>query len=137
MPKRVRRNGDSRRGGGDTALPVVVDGIVYLRDGRRLYAIDRQDGQEVWSFTVPVRDSKMPGEGIALKSTVADGIVYFAERVSKSWSRLHVLDAKTGELRRIVKLRFSLPITVADDLVFVPSHDGYVYALEHPPARKD
>jgi len=104
--------------------PVVVEGLLYLTDGPGLQVIDAQRGQHVWRFDAP-------GTIRGLAPAVADGIVYFAQTGYKSWNKLYALDAKTGALKRTIELRASAPPSVADGLLFVPSYDGYLYAVEH------
>src|SRR5687768_13282174 len=37
----------------NTAVPIVVDGTMYLPAGNRVVALDADTGQERWVFTIP------------------------------------------------------------------------------------
>jgi outer membrane protein assembly factor BamB len=104
-------------------LPIVVEGLVYLTDGPGLQVIDAQNGEHVWCFDAP-------GKIRGLAPAVADGIVYFAQTGYYNWNKLYALDAKTGALKHTIELRASAPPSVADGLLFVPSYDGHLYAVE-------
>lgn len=102
-----------------------------------LYALDPEDGSQQWNYAEPT-------DGIASSPTVVDGTIY----VGTGDGTVDAIDAATGELdwrfTRPSTAIFSSP-TVADiggtsedawgetqaigRTVFVPSHDGTVYAI--------
>lgn len=52
----------------NTAVPVVVDGIMYLPAGSRVVALDADTGAEKWSFAVP-----QPASATAAGTPASDG----------------------------------------------------------------
>ena len=42
-----------RLGGGATAVPLVVSGVMYVPSGNRVVALDADTGKEIWSYALP------------------------------------------------------------------------------------
>jgi glucose dehydrogenase len=70
------------------ATPVVVDGVMYLNAGSKLFAIDGATGKSLWMREV---EPSFPG-GAGRGPTYADGRLYaFGDQV------MYAVDAKTGQ----------------------------------------
>ncbi|MEV6179888.1 serine/threonine-protein kinase, partial [Streptomyces sp. NPDC052015] len=99
----------------------VADGVVYVGSSdRKLYAVDAETGQRLWSFTT--------GNSVFSSPAVADGVVY----VGSSDRKLYAVDAETGQHRWSFTTGnsvFSSP-AVADGVVYVGSWDGKLYAVD-------
>ena len=75
------------------ATPIVIDGVMYLPAGKRVFALNAADGSEVWSYTLPT--------GVASQRGVAywPGDKQNPPRILfTSGSKLIALDAKTGKI---------------------------------------
>jgi glucose dehydrogenase/plastocyanin len=70
------------------AAPVVVDGVIYMSDGVKIYALDARSGASIWEYAT-VGSTPARG-GVA----VADGKVY----CGLADTRVLALDQKTGKL---------------------------------------
>ena len=106
------------------AYAALDDGteVVYAAsdEGARLVAIDATAGEELWVFT---------GDEFSTAPVVADELVYVCGRRTH---QLFTLDAATGEERwsfQTGSVSVAAP-AVADDVVYLPSRDQRVYAIE-------
>ena len=115
-------SGPSRRGNRVWSTPVAEDGVVYFGSlDHNVYALDVDDGKEKWRF--------FAGGGVTARPLLHDGRVY----IGSFTSVFYALDAETGA----VVWRFDGAdswfwggAAVGGDLVFAPSLDGNVYALD-------
>ncbi|GAP08775.1 MAG TPA: hypothetical protein DEQ80_06285 [Anaerolinea thermolimosa] len=104
--------------------PVSGDGRLYVghTDGR-VRAISEETGQTVWT-------SESLGGAIvnAGAYSASTGCVYFGAQNGK----FTLLDARTGELKRMVDLHGAIDMAplLAGDSVFVGSQSGVMYALD-------
>ena len=46
-----------------TAVPLVVDGVMYLPAGSRVVALDADTGEEIWVLNEPAPANQPPGPG--------------------------------------------------------------------------
>jgi outer membrane protein assembly factor BamB len=105
------------------ASPAVVDGVVYIgsRDAS-LYALDAANGDLLWH--------REDGSAWVVGSAAVAGGTLFNGRSSSR--RFRAVDIVNGGERWVVKTGapiFSSPVVV-DDLVYVGSEDGRIYAFE-------
>ncbi len=97
-------------GGNSTAVPIVVDGIMYVPSRDRVVALDADTGKEVWTYVVPAPEAPPagaapPGPGGGGRASVsARGVSYWpgdgalAPRILfMSRSNLVAVDAATGK----------------------------------------
>lgn len=100
------------------ASPAVAGDTVYVAGGNTLFAIDRNDGSEIWRTQ---RGSR------TVSPIVVDEKVYFAERDS-----VVAVDAETGDLLDRFetgdRIRWSSP-AASSSTIFIGSTDGSLYAL--------
>ena len=40
-------------GGNSTAVPIVIDGVMYVPSRDRVVALDAETGTEVWAYALP------------------------------------------------------------------------------------
>jgi len=87
--------------GNSTAVPIVVDGVMYVGSGNRVVALNAETGDEVWSYAVPAGEGGGPGGRGPNVST--RGVGYWqgdAETQPRilfmSGSRLIAVDASEG-----------------------------------------
>ena len=87
-------------GGNSTAVPIVIDGVMYLPSRDRVVAIDAGSGTEIWSWTLPP-ETEGGGAGNALSTR---GVAYWpgndseaARIVVMARSRMFALSAQSGE----------------------------------------
>ena len=104
------------------STPVAENGVVYFGSlDHNVYALDVDDGEERWRFNT--------GGGVTAQPLLYDGRVYIGSFASVFYS----LDAETGaEVWRFDAADgwFWGGAAVDGDLVFAPSLDGNVYALD-------
>src|SRR5690606_20552013 len=97
-------------GGASTAVPLAVDGIVYVPSGDRVVALDGDTGEEVWvhvlrapsaperetasASPVPMRGARASNRGVSYWPGDAE---HGPRILFTSGSRLVALDAATGE----------------------------------------
>lgn len=86
-------------GGNSTAVPIVVDGTMYLPGGPRVVALDGASGREIWSYDIPAQpDADRPATASTRGVGFWPGNPRTAPRiVFMSNSRLIAVDAATGE----------------------------------------
>jgi outer membrane protein assembly factor BamB len=119
-------------GGGMASASVIGDRVYVVRNaanspGGKLYALDRNTGQQLWSFP----PDALTGDFSSTTPAVANGIVYFG--VNRFGTVVFAVDATTGQevwhhngpLANIV----SSP-TVVDGRVYVAFTDGTIRALD-------
>lgn len=120
----------------------VVDDVIYIgsSDAQRLFAINKDDGQGIWTFATLGRAFTTPA--------VADGVVYVGITSPKHTrlGRLHAVDIETGRKLWHVStgetLDFAFAVddkriydgvvaspTVVDGIVYFGSLDGKLYAV--------
>jgi len=108
--------------GGIYGAPLVVDGVVYVGAyNGKVYALDVEDGDEIWSYEL---DGTIVG-GI----TVADGTLY----VGTSDGYLYALETEVEGMEGRLKEGFA-PVETGDKVWAQPVvHDGTVYfgSLDH------
>src|SRR5581483_143708 len=127
--------------------PVLADGMVYFGSAdRKLYALNAETGGLVWAFPAP--------DVITGSPALAEGTLYFGCEDRS----VYALNARTGSLRW--KMATGGPVAAtpaldadtvyvgsddggvigravpAGDLVYVPSYDNHLYALEVNPERR-
>lgn len=47
-----------RLNGNSTAVPIVIEGIMYVTSGDRVVALDGESGEEIWAYVVPPQDGR-------------------------------------------------------------------------------
>jgi len=103
-----------------SSSPAVVDGILYIGSGSKLFSIDTNSQEERWVFET--------GDTISSSPAVADTNVY----VGSEDGCLYALDTITGD--KLWDYRTGGKITsspaVADGTVYIGSHDGNLYAIK-------
>ena len=84
--------------GFNSAVPLVIDGTMYVTAGRRVIALDADTGQEVWVHEEPAVEGAGPGGGVSGR-----GVAYWPGERGKAprilvtaGTRLLALDARTG-----------------------------------------
>jgi quinoprotein glucose dehydrogenase len=85
--------------GNTTAVPLVVNGVMYLPSQNRVVALDADSGEEIWTFTLPAAPGGGPGGGVSNRGvsywpgddTLPPRIVFMAR------ARMIAVDAATGE----------------------------------------
>jgi outer membrane protein assembly factor BamB len=119
-------------GGGLASASVIGDRVYVVRNaanspGGKLYALDRNTGQQLWSFP----PDAVTGDFSSTTPAVANGIVYFG--VNRFGTVVFAVNAKTGA----EVWRHSGPIanivsspTVVDGRVYVAFTDGTIRALD-------
>lgn len=50
-------------GGNSTAVPIAIDGILYLPSRDRVVALDGETGKEIWVFVLPAAPAAQNGQG--------------------------------------------------------------------------
>ncbi len=89
----------------NTAVPVVVDGVMYVPAGNRVVALDADTGQEKWSFAMPAATAPAAGTPAGPPPTFSTrGVGYWAgdsrtpaRILVMAGSRMFALDAATGQ----------------------------------------
>lgn len=69
--------------------PLVVDGVMYVHSGSRLFAVDAATGARIWSFEMPPFEGEVRQRGPAY----GDGRIY-----AHGPTVVYALDARTGVL---------------------------------------
>lgn len=86
----------------NTAVPIVIDGTMYLPAGGRVVALDADTGQEKWAFAVPA----VPGAAANAPPATAStrGVSYWAGDTATparilfmAGNRMFALDAESGQ----------------------------------------
>jgi glucose dehydrogenase len=92
-------------GGNSTAVPIVIDGVMFLPSRDRVVALDGDTGSEIWSYrlTAPATEGPGDGPGPAEPSASTRGVGYWPgdeahepRILFMSRSRMIALDAATG-----------------------------------------
>lgn len=100
--------------------PVVEDGVLYIGSfDKNLYAINAENGTEIWHFTA---------EGAIIATPLVYGDTVYIGTFDRS---LYALDKATGELKWQAtggNWFWAEPV-VLDDIIYAPNLDGKVYAL--------
>jgi outer membrane protein assembly factor BamB len=102
---------------------VVAGGMVYFgcRDSN-LYALDARSGEKKWAYN-------NKGSWVIVSPAIQNGKIYFATSDS---ALFHALDAKSGA--ELFTLKFTWPMfgspAIAGDLLYQPSEDGKLYAID-------
>ncbi len=89
-------------GASSRSVPVVMDGMMFLTAGGRVYALNAKNGETIWSYLSETRVPHGPygiqGSGLLLPSNkgvaVAEGLVF----VGLADGHVIALNEKTGEL---------------------------------------
>jgi alcohol dehydrogenase (cytochrome c) len=139
VPKWVFQTGDQN--GGLQATPLVIDGIMYVStSGNRVYAIDAENGREIWSYHY-----KNPRDIGIIYSPWNRGVAVGQGRVFMGTLDNHVvaLDQKTGrelwnvEVESLAKCGCNVtgaPLLVKDKVIVGvtggdSAHRGYLTAF--------
>ena len=72
------------------SVPVVVDGVMYVSDSNRVFALDGQAGRPIWEYRRQPALQRGPNRGVA----VLGNKIYFGTQDA----HLVALDARTGNL---------------------------------------
>jgi len=103
-----------------SSSPVVMDGILYIGSGNKLFSIDMAKHERRWVFET---------EGIISSSPAAAGTTVY---IGSQDGHLYALDAVTGG--RLWDIPTGGKITsspaVANGKVYIGSHDGNLYIIE-------
>ena len=109
--------------------PAIAGKLVFARDGRTLYAVDRVSGRQEWKFASPKPfDWKV-------SPVVAEGVVYIGTEGVQAGSDgegayLYAIDTKTGRRLWEIQVETSLygsPPVIADGTVYFSS-SRFIYA---------
>lgn len=116
----------------NTAVPVVVDGTMYVPAGNRVVALDADSGQEKWAFAIPAVSGAAANAPAPTAST--RGVGYWpgdtatpARILFMSGSRMIALDAATGQPSAgfgqngqiDVGVSYGGSVTVAEDIAII------------------
>jgi hypothetical protein len=98
---------------------IAANGLLYISTARGLYAIDADNGDEVWVYPTELPLGHSP--------TVVNGVAY----VGGFDRRIHAIDAATGQGLWTYEAGkgFQTNPLVIDDKVFAGNRDGYMYAI--------
>jgi outer membrane protein assembly factor BamB len=99
---------------------IASNGLLFISTARGLYALDAENGQEVWRY-----DTELP---LGNSPTVANGVVY----VGGFDRKLHALDALNGaHLWSFdgAQAGYNTNPLVVDGRVFAGNRDGNMYAI--------
>lgn len=87
----------------NTAVPIVIDGIMYLPAGPRVVALNADTGEEMWAFALPARAGGATTEG-SPPGFSTRGVSYWAgdartpaRILAMAGTRMFALDAATGQ----------------------------------------
>jgi outer membrane protein assembly factor BamB len=113
-----------------SSSPVVVDKVVYFGGSNTVFALNAQNGSEIWKYTLGDSVSTASAYPIASSFVVADGVIYFGA----GDGNVYALNATNGE--KIWNYTYassgvyipSSPI-VEDGILYIGSNTGNVYAL--------
>jgi quinoprotein glucose dehydrogenase len=93
-------------GGNSTAVPIVVDGVMYLPSRDRVVALDGASGNEIWAYALPAPATPPavpPGPGGGAPTASTRGVSYWPGTASlgprilfMARTSLVALDARTG-----------------------------------------
>ena len=109
-----------------TTAPAMVSGKVYVVDQMgTAYCIDPAANRIVWKFSPDGKDAR---GGNTSSACVANGRVYFGTTAG----RLHVLDAKTGNLVRSFDAKWPITgsPTFANDSIYFQTVGAIVHCLD-------
>jgi len=88
----------------NTAVPIVIDGTMYMPAGSRVVALDADTGQEKWAYSLPAPAPAAGGQGGPPPSFSTRGVGYWpgdsatpARILVMSGSNMIALDAATGQ----------------------------------------
>jgi outer membrane protein assembly factor BamB len=99
---------------------IASNGLLFISTARGLYALNAENGQEVWRY-----DTELP---LGNSPTVDGGVVY----VSGHDRKLHALDAQTGASLWSfdgAQAGYNTNPLVVDGRVFAGNRDGNMYAI--------
>jgi glucose dehydrogenase len=80
-------------GGNTTAVPLVVDGVMFVNASNRVIALDADSGEEIWVFQMPAGPGGISSRGVSYwpgEGELGPRIVFMAG------SRMFAIDAATG-----------------------------------------
>ncbi len=91
-------------GGNSTAVPIVIDGVMYLPSRDRVVAIDAETAQEIWSYTLESPGAAGSGSPPGRATASARGVAYWPGTANEpprivfmSGANMIALSAATGE----------------------------------------
>ena len=107
--------------GGYVGSPAVFDDIVLVSGDGGLFALDADDGTEIWSATTE-------GASLFSEATIADNVAY----VGGYDGYLYAIAPYTGDLFWEFRTdgRIWIAPAVADEIVYARSDDGNLYAVD-------
>src|SRR5690606_16169604 len=87
-----------RLNGNSTAVPLVIEGVMYVPSGDRVVALDAGTGEEIWAYVVPRPQGQGGPGGVSTRGVgYWEGDATTPPRVLfMAGSRLYAVDAKTG-----------------------------------------
>lgn len=95
----LERSWTYQLGGNSTAVPIVIDGVMYLPNRDRVVALDADSGEEIWTYTLTAAGDAGQGGG----SVSARGVAYWPGNETEaprilfmSRSRMIAVDAADG-----------------------------------------
>jgi outer membrane protein assembly factor BamB len=100
--------------------PAIANRTVFISSGFTLYAIDADNGRELWNVDMAYAGESSP--------TVADGVVYVASKENN----LYAFDTESGEQLWFFKtdgLLFGTP-SLTDEAVIIGGDDGDLFAVD-------
>lgn len=121
----------------NTAVPLVIDGIMYVPANRRMLALDAATGAEIWSYTLEAQADAGPGGGFSGRGAsywAGDG-EYSPRLLIMAGSRMIALDPIAGE--RVAGFGTNGEIDVGVGFGGAPTISGHVAfigaaSLENP-----
>lgn len=99
--------------------PVIVNDVLYIGSDGGVHAIDAKTGRRLWSTNIGF---------VRAVPTVVDGVLYVGGD-----NRFYAIDTKDGTIKWSYKNatdRFVSSAAVANNLAYVGSKDGYLYAFD-------
>jgi quinoprotein glucose dehydrogenase len=103
---RLRQSWTYQLGGNSTAVPIVIDGIMYLPSRDRVVALDAANGDEIWAYTIDIPQAAAAG-GRGGPTASTRGVSYWAgddehepRILFMTRSYMVALDAATGRPAR-------------------------------------
>lgn len=115
-----------------TSSVAFSDNILYAQaDSGEVYAINSSNGDLVWDSTIPQGNLGGDGYLAGANPVVANGVVYVGS--SNPDNKIYAFNAANGT--KIWDYQMQGPVgtpIVAYSKLFVPSHDGNIYAFTNP-----
>lgn len=108
---------------GNSAAPIVANGVCYFACGDRVYALDMDTGNLKWRYPM---DVALTGT-VKATPAIVDGKIYFGTGDSK----LYCLNAETGTFEWFFETRGAVrcPPFVQDGIMYFGADDNSIYTI--------